>query len=156
MATKGNQENTSKLNLKNYMPWAFAVIILFGYYKLVNFMVNQTNTEGEQWLKLTYIFKSVEAIVFTAVGFIFGKEVNRARAEKAEETASDARESEKEVKIKHQKLKQVNTKLALDVLDNTSSNTSNTFTIMSNEENDSLNRINNLRNLAKNSLNESK
>lgn len=32
-----------------------------------------------------YIFTAVEAVSFAAVGFLFGKDVNRVRAEKAEE-----------------------------------------------------------------------
>lgn len=44
------------------------------------------------WGRYIYLLTGVEAIVFTAVGFIFGREVNRARAENAEKDKTTAQE----------------------------------------------------------------
>ena len=49
----------------------------------------------DEWLKLTYIFSSVEAIVFTVIGFIFGREVNRSRAIRAEQGEAKAKKVKK-------------------------------------------------------------
>lgn len=76
--------------LRAYIPWIISGIILLGYAFFISFMTEKTKTSNEEWVKLTYIFGSVEAIVFAAVGFIFGNEVNRSRvitAEKNEEKA---------------------------------------------------------------------
>lgn len=43
-----------------------------------------------QWARKTYILAGVEAITFAAVGWLFGKEVHRERAEAAEKTAEAA------------------------------------------------------------------
>lgn len=46
-------------------------------------------TDGE-WNRLIYLHKGIEVIALAAAGFFFGKEVNRERAESAEETAKEA------------------------------------------------------------------
>jgi hypothetical protein len=42
-----------------------------------------------RWARLAWIFASVEAIAFGAAGALFGSSVQRARAEKAEESAKE-------------------------------------------------------------------
>lgn len=44
------------------------------------------------WERYIYLYGAVEAIAFAAAGFLFGREVNRQRAEKAEATAHDKTE----------------------------------------------------------------
>jgi hypothetical protein len=62
------------------------VFVAFGVFLVVN--ADTTNqTEWERWV---YVFGAAEAIGFTAIGWIFGKEVNRQRAEEAEKTAKAA------------------------------------------------------------------
>lgn len=83
--------------LRAYIPWIFSGIILLGYALFIAFMADKTETSNEEWVKLTYIFGSVEAIVFTAVGFIFGNEVNRSRAIKAEKSEEKAKKEKNEL-----------------------------------------------------------
>lgn len=92
-------------NIRIYGPWVFAAIILIGYALFVNYLVGKTNAENDEWIKLTYIFGSVEAIVFTAVGFIFGREVNRSRAIKAEQNEAKAKKEKQ--KLAEEILKQL-------------------------------------------------
>ena len=47
-------------------------------------------TSALTWAHLTYVFGSVEAIVFTAVGWLFGREVHREAAAQATKAAKDA------------------------------------------------------------------
>lgn len=96
-------------------PWVFALLILLGYIVFMWFLVKYSDTEKtNQWTRLLHLLSSVEAIVFTAVGFIFGREVSRARANNAEKRETQANtQAEKEKKDK-QKLavtviKQLNT-----------------------------------------------
>lgn len=79
--------------LRAYVPWIFAGIILLGYAWFIYYLIGKTNAEDKEWVKITYIFSSIEAIVFTAVGFIFGREVNRLRAVKAEKSEEKAKKA---------------------------------------------------------------
>lgn len=90
-------EMTLPEKLRAYVPWIFAGVILIGYGIFIYYLIGKTNAEDEEWVKITYIFSSVEAIVFTAVGFIFGREVNKSRAEKAEKGEEKAKKEKKEL-----------------------------------------------------------
>jgi len=83
--------------LRAYIPWVFSGIILLGYGLLIPYLMSKTGAKAEEWVKLTYVFSSVEAIVFTAVGFIFGREVNRSRAINAEKNEEKAKKEKNEL-----------------------------------------------------------
>ena len=53
-------------------------------------ILNANTVSPEAWSRLVYVFGGIEAIAFTAVGWVFGAEVNRQRADKAEERADQA------------------------------------------------------------------
>lgn len=62
---------------------ALVVFALFTAY-----MVSQADNGNDvTWTRLAWIFSSVEAIAFAAAGALFGAQVHRERAEKAEEEA---------------------------------------------------------------------
>lgn len=82
--------------LRAYLPWLFAIMILSGYAWFIYYLIGKTDSKDEEWVKITYIFSSVEAIVFTAVGFIFGREVNKSRAVEAERKEEQAKKDKKE------------------------------------------------------------
>lgn len=64
---------------------------MIGFVVLFVVMVAAAGEESElRWSRLVYLFGSAEAVVFAAVGWLFGSEVHRARAEGAEQQASDA------------------------------------------------------------------
>jgi hypothetical protein len=44
------------------------------------------------WARAVYLFQGVEALAFAAAGFLFGREVHRERAERAEERAETAKQ----------------------------------------------------------------
>jgi hypothetical protein len=81
---------------------AVALLIVFGV--IVVYMLIAADSEAQTWERRVYIFSGVEAIVFTAVGWIFGREVHRQTAVKAEE---DAKEAKAEVKEKNQEVKEL-------------------------------------------------
>ena len=83
--------------LRTYIPWIFSCFILVAYAFFINHLLNKTAVPNEEWVKLISVFGSVEAIVFTAVGFIFGREVNRSRAINAENSAKDENKQKKEL-----------------------------------------------------------
>jgi hypothetical protein len=76
------------------MSWQFAVAIglLVAFMALVIYMLATADGAADTWERQVYVFGAVEAIVFTAVGWIFGREVHRANAENAREDASQAKQ----------------------------------------------------------------
>src|SRR5262245_34336337 len=71
--------------LKSAVTLLVAVALLIAGGFLVAFLIQQVNVEEPAWQRYTYIASGVEAVVFAAVGWLFGKEVHREQAEKAEE-----------------------------------------------------------------------
>lgn len=69
----------------------FAVIVSLAFAAFAAFLVvNADTTNQTEWERWVYVFGAAEAIAFAAVGWMFGKEVNRERAENAEATAKEA------------------------------------------------------------------
>ncbi|HEV2840543.1 MAG TPA: hypothetical protein VGW39_04390 [Chthoniobacterales bacterium] len=66
---------------------ALAAIVAFGCF--VYYMLGQTKMEEKEWTRAVYLFQGVEAVAFAAAGFMFGKEVHRERADKAEKEAKE-------------------------------------------------------------------
>ncbi len=83
--------------------FALAVLVLMAYAYFIVFMVNKTSLgEGQelQWSRLVFLFSGVEAIVFAAVGFVFGREVHRSKAEAADTRAQNAENKTQEAQKK--------------------------------------------------------
>lgn len=75
--------------------WQFmvAVGLLLAFAALDVVMLAVANTGDEiVWQRRVYIFGAVEAVVFTAVGWLFGREVSRSAAESAKQEASEAKQ----------------------------------------------------------------
>lgn len=70
-----------------------AVVALCAFGCFIRYMLGQTKTHETEWTRAVYLFQGVEAIAFTAAGFLFGREVHRERAEKAEKRAKDNEDS---------------------------------------------------------------
>jgi hypothetical protein len=72
--------------------WQFVVagilLVMFGV--LTGLMLMWADGPSEEWKNRMFIFSSVEAIVFTAVGWIFGREVHREGVETARDDAKEA------------------------------------------------------------------
>jgi hypothetical protein len=54
------------------------------------FLLSEVGVSQESWQREVYLLSGVEAVVFAAVGWLFGKEVHREQAEKAEANAQAA------------------------------------------------------------------
>lgn len=59
----------------------FALLLYFG---MVFYLMRHTALSDTEWTRAIYLFSGIETIAFAAAGFLFGREVNRARAEGAE------------------------------------------------------------------------
>lgn len=85
-----NQPEMDKnnINWKDLITYSIAVLSLAGFSWFIYYLVGRTNSASElEWTRSVYLLSGVEAIVFAAAGFLFGREVHRVRAEKAEEKA---------------------------------------------------------------------
>jgi hypothetical protein len=70
-----------------------ALVIITVYFAVLLFMMaRQLELTDPMWDRATYLLGGFEAIAFTATGYLFGREVNRKRAEKAEERIDDAQD----------------------------------------------------------------
>ncbi|MEM9869240.1 MAG: hypothetical protein AAF765_16205 [Bacteroidota bacterium] len=101
-----NTRDTPKSNRPATAWWfifGLAVLVLMAYAYFIVFMVNKTSLgEGQelQWSRLVFLFSGVEAIVFAAVGFVFGREVHRSKAEAADTRAQNAENKTQEAQKK--------------------------------------------------------
>lgn len=85
--TPGDEAKVSRRDvLAPYV--AAAILIFFGI--LLLYLLRQIGLPQEQWERTVYLLNGVEAIAFAATGYLFGKEVNRQRAEKAEQRAEES------------------------------------------------------------------
>jgi hypothetical protein len=87
MAVNPELKDSTRINWIPYIV-AFVILIIFGFF--VYYMLGLTKAEETEWTRAVYLFSGVEAIAFAAAGFLFGKEVHRAQAEKAEKRADQA------------------------------------------------------------------
>jgi hypothetical protein len=69
------------------VPLIIAVVVLYLFWNLVKTMMGMTKAPELEWNRAAYLFAGVEAIAYAAAGFLFGREVNRQRAEQAEQRA---------------------------------------------------------------------
>jgi hypothetical protein len=79
------------------LPWRFqftvAAALIVAFVVLTVFMLWWADAPDGVWKNRVFVFSSVEAIVFTAVGWIFGREVHRTQAESARKDAAEAKEA---------------------------------------------------------------
>ena len=96
--TPENQISQKSANDTNawlgYVPYVIAIGILIAYGFFIYFLLGKVDGDEREWSRSIFLFSGVEAIVFAATGFLFGREVNRKRAQNAEQ---DRKEAEKAV-----------------------------------------------------------
>lgn len=80
----------SSTDLKEYTSLAVALIAIILFSGFVVYMMRIISVEETSWSRAVYLLNGVEAVAFAAAGFLFGREVNRQRADEAEERATDA------------------------------------------------------------------
>jgi len=68
--------------------YAITLIVLFK-------LADNSNVSEPVWSRYIYLLGGLEAVVFTAVGWLFGREVNRKQAEQAEKATDEATEAKK-------------------------------------------------------------
>jgi hypothetical protein len=74
------------------IPLLVAIVVLWWFGTVLKQMFTHANSDitPETWARYTYLFSGLEAIAFAAAGFLFGREVNRQRADRAEQSAAQS------------------------------------------------------------------
>ena len=93
-------EKTPTQTHSGQLPWRWqfwvAATLIASFVVLTVFMLSWANASDAVWKNRVFVFSSVEAIVFTAVGWTFGREVHRAEVGSARKDAYDAKKDAKE------------------------------------------------------------
>lgn len=114
-----NEDNQPRgLDIFKLMSFVAAFLALIGFTIFLKFLSGKVGLPDSEWIRLMDLFGSVEAIVFAAVGFIFGREVNRQRANSAEKTVKKKEEELKDAKQKEKQEREKaeeNEKIALQL-----------------------------------------
>lgn len=83
-------------DLKGAAAPIVGVVALVVFVVFVFYLMGRVSDTEQQWSRLVYLFGGVEAVAFAAAGYFFGKEVNRERADKAEDKAKNAEDKAQE------------------------------------------------------------
>jgi hypothetical protein len=90
----GNQQTPSSEpspqegdKLKDVIAVAVACLALTGFGVFILALLFMLDLPEVRWARATFLLNGVEAVAFAAAGYLFGREVNRGRAENAEELA---------------------------------------------------------------------
>jgi hypothetical protein len=82
----------------NGVPWlllfltASVLAIIFLVFALVVYTrADDTGMTETVWARMVFVLHGIEAIAFTAVGWLFGREIHRGEAKQAKEHAGDAK-----------------------------------------------------------------
>jgi len=86
-----NQKKSAVGDPSDSQKFVLAIIILIVYLIFIGFMLFKSKIEEPSWSRMLYLFSGIEAIVFAALGYVFGKDIHRIRAEKAEENVEEAK-----------------------------------------------------------------
>ena len=66
------------------------VVLIVAFAALMVFLLGEVGVSQVSWERYVYLLSGVEAVVFAAVGWLFGKEVHREQARQAEAKAEQA------------------------------------------------------------------
>jgi|SRR5688500_8582144 hypothetical protein len=91
------------------LKYILACACFVAYIIFIFNLLNKIDAEDNIWTRYTHLFQGVEVIVFAAVGWLFGKEVHREQAKKAEDRANNA---QRETVAKEGELEKAKNKLS--------------------------------------------
>jgi hypothetical protein len=80
---------------------AITALLIAAFAAFVAFLLHEVGVSTASWERYVYLLSGVEAVVFAAVGWLFGKEVHREQAEKAEAGAQAAAARTREAQAGH-------------------------------------------------------
>jgi type VI protein secretion system component VasK len=99
MPTPDDDTSTELTGARYWVTWilAVALLVLFALSCWLLFrLADDTGVDEKVWARYLYVFGALQAIVFTAVGWIFDREVHRSAAEAATKDAKRAKQEAKD------------------------------------------------------------
>lgn len=100
-------KNPGRVSSREIITVCVAVIILGFLGWFIYYMTGKVGIkDATTWDRLVYLLTAVEAIAFTAVGFLFGEQVNKRAIEHAEENVNGAKQKVIQAKEKVAELQQ--------------------------------------------------
>lgn len=83
-----DQAGSSSQDRKDTLAGIVAGVVVVGFILAVAYLFwAARNTSPDEWQRMIFVFSGVEAVVFAAVGWLFGREVSRGQAKAAEQRA---------------------------------------------------------------------
>jgi hypothetical protein len=76
--------------MKSAVALLVAIVLLIAGGVLVAYLIQNVAADEPTWQRYTYLLTGVEAVVFAAVGWLFGREVHREQAANAEKARTEA------------------------------------------------------------------
>ncbi|WP_141564523.1 hypothetical protein [Mycolicibacterium palauense] len=96
-----SDETTPRTGLRHWLTWVLAAGLV-ALFAVACWLLYQAAAQPDMtetlWARYIYVFGALEAIVFTAVGWLFGREVHRSTAEFATEDAARTRRENEEIR----------------------------------------------------------
>lgn len=95
--TADKNAQSSSLDARSWFALAAAALFVIGFIVAIVFMfILAQKSSDAVWQRLIYVYSGIEAVVFAAVGWLFGREVNRKQVEGAEQRADESGKAAKE------------------------------------------------------------
>ena len=95
--TADENAHSSSLDARSWFALAAAALFVVGFIVAIVFMfILAQKSSDSVWQRLIYVYSGIEAVVFAAVGWLFGREVNRKQVEGAEERADESDKAAKD------------------------------------------------------------
>jgi hypothetical protein len=88
--TTGPAEDALVARLRGVAAIIVAVLVLIGFAGFGAYLVIHVNSSAQSWTRYVYLFGAVQALLFTAFGWLFGREANRQAVKSAEARADNA------------------------------------------------------------------
>ena len=103
---------SDKTNLSNILASKkfWLSVALIGIYIIFIFILfNNVDAKEPKWSRYIFLFTGIEALVFAAVGYVFGRDISRKKEEIADQTTEDAKKEVEESKREKESIeKQLN------------------------------------------------
>lgn len=103
MATKENAAPGSKLSIVRFiLNYGIALVILVAYGFIMKQLFGQTAIDELEWTRSIWLFSSLEAAAFGALGYIFGREITKTVVQSVESDRDRAQEEAEQAETEKQ------------------------------------------------------
>lgn len=101
MNEKTNEQDTNQFLASS--KFKLAIVILIFYLAFIAYLIFNIGIKENHWGRFLFLFSGIEAIVFAAVGYVFGRDVSRRSEVIAEKDAKNAKREKDEAQKEKEK-----------------------------------------------------